>query len=279
MVSPIDKPQGGFKVESNPTYLNFQKVEVTKVDDAKPWKPPLEVKVTKADGSVEEGVDATTPFFTLKDADLRELTVSAAAAGHVDSLHIKGTDPGSKFDYSSLEAMLVDAEDKLPDHIFDNPNAPSAFDIEMGKNMGSEGLANTSELTADGTITAEDVATLQTVKNEVAEANKSGTPESRQAVVDKFNTEHPDCKIQLQVIRGGAVIVPTVSAPKRPTTKLFMVFGPDGKGGKTLWTAAPGRNMPRHPIPAQFNELEGGVEGAAFQESLDAWFNTVMLTK
>ena len=49
----------------------------------------------------------------------------------------------------------------------------------------------------------------------------------------KHLSEHPDCKIQLQVIRSGAVIVPTVSAPKRSTTKLYMVLDPM-KNGKTL---------------------------------------------
>jgi len=279
MANSIEKPQGRFKVESDSSYLNFQGVEVTEVDESKPWKPPLKVKVTKADGSEEE-IDAATPFFTFKDADLRELRVSAAAAGHVDSLHIKGTDAGSKFDYPSLEVLMLDVEEKLPDDILDTPG-PSAFDIEMGKHMGNEGLATTEELAADGTIKTEDVSTLQTVRDEVATANKSGILESRAELVERFNSEHPDCNIQLQVIRDGAVIVPTVSTPKRATTKLFMVFGPTDppqEGVKTLWTAAPGRNMPRHPIPAQFTEEEGGTEGAAYQEALDAWFNTVMLT-
>lgn len=140
----------GYKLESSPDYLNFQSVEVTEVDESKPWKPALKVKVTKADGSEEE-IAANEPFFTLTDKEGKRLTVTAAAAGHVDNLHIKGTEPGSRFAQSSLEELFLDVEDKLPEGISSDPGV-SAFDVDMGKNMGKEGLASTEELLADGTI-------------------------------------------------------------------------------------------------------------------------------
>lgn len=266
---------GGYELDSTIKYLNFKKVDVTEVDGSKPWKPATKVKVTKADGKEEE-IPAGTPFFTFTDKDGKRLTVTAATAGHIDDLHIKGTEPGSRFAQSSLEELFVDVAGKLPDGLTAGTNT-SVFDIDMGKNMGKEGLASTQELLADGVITQGDIDKSEEAREEVATLNTTGTPDAKQAFVARFKGENPACKIQFQVIRKG-VIVPVVQSEKRPTEKLFMVFGYDqAQGCKTLWTAAPGRNMPRHPNPTEFRPEEGGVEGLAFQESKKAWFDTVML--
>lgn len=271
----LEIPHGGYTLESDPKFLGFKSVEVTKVDETKPWKPPLEVKVVKADGT-EETIDAATPFFTFVDKDLKRLAVSAADAGHIQDLHIKGTDAGSRFDHTSLEELFLDMQDKLPAGIAATPG-PSAFDMEMGKGMGKEGIATLQELLAEGVISQADIFAAEKVRNEVLGLNKGDDKTAKEAFVARFKEENPTCKVQFQVVRG-AVIVPVVSTPKRPTTKLFVVFGPDDKGGKTMWTAAPGRNMPRHPNPKQFREEEGGTEGSAYQESANAWFETAMLT-
>ncbi|MBT7737005.1 hypothetical protein HN709_04925, partial [Candidatus Peregrinibacteria bacterium] len=63
-----ENPDGAYKLDVNPSFASFQNVEVTKVDETKPWKPPVEVSVTKADGSTEI-IDASTPFFTFEGAD------------------------------------------------------------------------------------------------------------------------------------------------------------------------------------------------------------------
>jgi len=266
----------GYTLLSEPKYKGFQKVEVTQVDETKPWKPSLKVKVTLADGTQEE-IPASTPFHTFEGNNGKKLTVSADAAGHVDSLHIKGTEPGSHFDYTSLEALLADVADKLPENITETPG-PSAFDMDMGKKMGSEGLATMQELLTDGVITQGDIDIAEKYREEVMQLNKTGDKAAKEAFVSKFAAENPDCKIQFQAIRGGAVLVPTVKAPKRPTNKLFMVFGPsEQEGVKTMWTAAPGRYMPKHPVPTQFNEAEGGSEGSAYKEAASSWFDTVML--
>lgn len=270
--------RGNYALLSEPQYKGFQKVEVTEVDESKPWKPPMKIKVTLADGGEQE-IDASTPFHTFEGDAGKKLTVSAATAGHVDDLHIKGTEPGSHFDYPSLEGFLADVADKLPKGITDTPG-PSAFDMDMGKKMGAEGLASMQELLTDGVIAQTDIDTIQRYREQVTQLNKTGDKTAREAFVTQFASENPDCKIQFQVIRGGAVLVPTVKAPKRPTNKVFMVFGPTDpqqEGTKTMWTAAPGRYMPRHPVPTQFNEAEGGSEGNAYKEAAAAWFDTVML--
>ncbi|MFA4891195.1 MAG: hypothetical protein WC604_02485 [Candidatus Gracilibacteria bacterium] len=277
-INSAETERGNYTLLSEPKYKGFQKVEVTEVDQSKPWKPPVKVKVTTADGREEE-IAASTPFHTFEGNEGKKLTVSAATAGHVDNLHIKGTEPGSHFDFPSLEALLADVADKLPAGITDTPG-PSAFDMDMGKKMGTEGLATMQELLTDGVITQSDIDAAQRYREEVTQLNKIGDQGARQAFVAKFASENPDCKIQFQVIRGGAVLVPTVKAPKRPTNKLFMVFGPTDpaqKDVKTMWTTAPGRYMPRHPVPTQFSEAEGGPEGDAYKEAATAWFNTVML--
>ncbi len=272
-------PQAGQGIEQKhpyeltvaPEYRNFQKVEVTEVDESKPWKPAKKIKVTKENGEEVE-IGASTPFFVFKNKDGKELTVSGEAAGHIDGLHIRGTDAGSVFDEPSLEALMKDASEKMPPSVASEPGV-SAFDVEMGKSMGKEGIASMTELIRDGVLTSEDVAQATALKNEVMELNKAGTKEAKEA----FVSSHADGQIRFQLIRGD-VLVPVVNTPKRPTTKLFMVFGPaEGDDRKTMYTAAPGRNMPRHPNPGQHTSKEGVLDETTFKESSDAWFNTVML--
>ncbi len=270
----VTPENGSFSMESDPKYLNFKAVEVTEVDETKPWKPALKVKVTKADGSEEE-LDANTPFFTFKDAENRELTITAAAAGHVDSLHIKGTDAGSKFEHGTLEELCLDVQANLPAEVASDPGV-SAFSMEMGKSMGQEGVSTMQELLDDGIISETDIAAAEAVREEVYALNKGSDPAANEAFVARFKEENPDNKVQFQVVRG-AVVVPVVATAKRPTTELFMVFGP-GVNGKTMYTMAPGRYMPKHPNPTQFTPEEGGAEGEAYQDSAKKWFDTVMLT-
>lgn len=268
-----------FELDVNGEFAGFAKVEVTKRDETKPWKPGLEVRVTKADGSVAEGLAASTPFFTFKAKAEggKDLTVSAEAAGHIDGLHIKGEEAGSRFDYADIGELMADAKDKIPAEVATAPGV-SAFDVEMGRMMGREGIAGMDELLESGTIAQEDIDAAMAVKDEVHELNKAGTAEAKQAFIAKFKETHPDAKVQFQLVRG-TVLVPIVDAPKRPTTKLFMVFGPDATGdAKTLYTMAPGRNMPRHPNPGQHTDKEGKLDEKTFKESSDAWFSTVMLT-
>ena len=144
--------QGNYRLEANQQFLNFQSVKETKIDEEKAWKPALEVQVTNADGTIVEGLGANTPFFTFEDVYGNKLTVSAAAAGHIDEIHIKGKDAGSKFDEPSLEALLKDAATKMPEGIATEKGV-SAFDIEMGKSMGRDGIASMAELKDQGVLT------------------------------------------------------------------------------------------------------------------------------
>jgi hypothetical protein len=207
------------------------------------------------------------------------LTVSVAAAGHIDSLHIKGEDAGSKFAEDSLQELFRDMAGTMPESLADDTKRVDALSVEMGKPMGKEGIASLDELVADGILTAEQVAEARSAKEEVKRLNLSGSKEERAAFVEQWKAEHPDSPIQFQAIRGGEALVPTVAAPKRETTKLFMVFGPNATGDqKTLYTIAPGRNMPRHPIAGQHKNKEGVLDQKTFEESSDAWFETAMLT-
>ncbi len=278
VVSPESREseESKYALDSNQEFLGFQNVEVTKTDDTKPWKPALEVKVTKTDGSVAENLDANTPFFTFRDSEGNEMTVTAAAAGHIDQLHIKGEDAGSKFDYSSLEALFKDVAQKLPQEVASAPGV-SDFAVDMGRHMGKEGIASMAELKTEGILSEADLSTAESVRAEVQELNKSGDEAAKKAFAEKFKADNPDCKVQFQLVRG-TVLVPTVDTPKRDTTKLFMVFGPGADVKKTAYTMAPGRHMPRHPNPGQHKNQEGILNEETFKESADAWFDTVMLT-
>ncbi|MAG11868.1 MAG: hypothetical protein CMI52_03625 [Parcubacteria group bacterium] len=271
-----EAPAQGCGLESNEEFLGFKKVEVTKVDESKPWKPAMEVAVTKSDGSVAEGLDANTPFFTFDDGKGGEMTVTAAAAGHIDSLHIKGDEAGSKFDYDSLESLFKDVAEKLPEEITNTPGR-SELSVHMGRKMGKEGIATMAELSDGGIITPAEVAAAKVKKDEVVELNKSGDEAAKQAFIDQWTADNPESKIKFQLIRGG-VLAPHVDTPKRDTEELFMVFGPGADGKKTAYTMMPGRFMPRHPNPAQHKSKEGVINEETYQESADAWFDTVMLT-
>lgn len=265
-----------YSLDSNQEFLGFRKLEVTKTDETKPWKPALEVKVIKADGSVAENLDANTPFFTFRDSEGNEMIVTAAAAGHIDQLHIKGDDAGSKFDYPSLESLFKDVAQKLPQEVASAPGV-SDFAIDMGRHMGKEGIASMAELKEEGILNENDLSAAESVRAEVQELNKSGDEVAKNAFVEKFKADNPDCKVQFQVVRG-TVLVPIVDSAKRDTTKLFMVFGPGAGAKKTAYTMAPGRHMPRHPNPGQHKNQEGVLNEETFKESADAWFETVMLT-
>lgn len=254
----------------------FSQVEITKVDEELPWKPPVEVSVTLSDGRVAEEVDAATPIYAFKDQLGNNLSVSIATAGHIDSLHIKGTEAGSKFDYDSLGDLFADMAPKIPAEVAMSQEEVSAFSMDMGKHMGQEGIATMDELVVDGVLEAGDIEVVMQTKEGVIELNHSGTDEEKVAFVEEYRKEHPDAKIQFQLIRGG-VIAPVVDGPKRDTNELFVVFGPS-PNGKSMYTAAPGRFMPKHPSPDQHRDETGLINELTFSESADAWFNTVMLT-
>lgn len=264
-----------YQLEVNQEFLGFLKVEVTEVDESKPWRPAKLLKVTKADGTVVENVPANTPFFSFRDKSGQELVVTAAVAGHIDQLHIKGTDAGSKFDYDSLYHLFEDVAKKLPEGLSSMPGI-SDFAIEMGKNMGKEGVASLQELKAEGVISDNDLSIVENFREKVKELNRESDLESKKAFVQSFKEQYPDCKIQFQIVRD-TVIVPIVNIPKRPTTKLFMVFGPGEDGKKVAYTMAPGRYMPRHPNPNQHKNKEGIIDEKTFDESSRAWFDNVML--
>lgn len=259
----------------NPSLVNFTAVEITKVNEDLAWKPATEVSVTHPDGTVDENVDPFTPVFAFKAED-GELTVPIQTAGHIDALHIHGQEPGSQFDYANLTDLFTDVAKKLPEGLASSPDDRFSLSIEMGKTMGKEGVSSQSELVESGTLTQEDVAFAASLREGIAALNVSGDEAAMDEFVDSYAAENPDAKIQFQKVRGGA-IVPIVKAPKQDTTELFLAFGPDGKGGKTLFTAAPGRNMPKHPVASQHMNKDGSINQESFKQSADAWFDTVML--
>jgi hypothetical protein len=270
----MEKPK--FTLDIDPAYEGFQSVEVTKIDDSKPWKPALEVKITKADGSVAEGVDANRAVYTFKDAKDNALTVSIATAGHIDDLHIHAKEPGSKFERASLTELMQDISKHLPDDVMERKGV-STFDMQMGKHVGMEGIASMDELLEEGNLTPQDIATARMEKDRVFELNKSGSMEDKKSYIDSFRAAHPESKIQFQLVRD-TVVVPVVESSKRPTTKLFMMMGPGADGKPSMYTIAPGRDMPRHPNPGQHTDRDGKFDEATFKQSADAWFDTVMLT-
>ncbi len=265
-----------YTLEINQEFLNFREMKTTKEED-RPWKKiPIELSVTKADGTIVEKLNANTPFFTFHDANGNFITVPADVAGHINELHIQGKDDGSKFNEPSLVDLFNDAAAKMPEGIADRPGIFS-LDVEMGKSMGKEGVASTQELLSDGILNESDITTANKMKDEVKQLNQYGDEEAKRIFIEIFKKENPNCKIQFQLIRN-LVLVPTVSTPKRSTTKLFMMFGPNAhEQNKSLYTAAPGRNMPRHPNPGEHTTHEGVFNQETFDESADAWFDTVLL--
>jgi hypothetical protein len=266
-----------YSLKANEEYLGFQQVKVTEVDESKPWKPASKVEVTKRDGSIAEGLDANASFFTLKDAEGNEIIVTAATAGHIDELHIKGQDVGSVFDEPDLQSLFKDAAEKLPEGLAKRKGI-FTLDVNMGKSMGSEGISSMDELVAAGSLSQDDVDAAVAMKEEVQRLNRASDVPAMTAFAEQYKKDHPDAAVQFTVARG-AVLLPTVDAPKQPTNKLFVMMGPDATGQKVgVYTVAPGRDMPRHPIPRQYTDREGKFDEEGYKQSEEKWFNTVMLT-
>ena len=269
-----------YEVAANPEFLGFESVQVTEYDEAKPWRPAKTLEVVGADGSKAEGVDANAMAFTLKDVEGNEIEVSIGTAGHIDALHIKGEDLGSKFDEPDFESLMRDAAARLPDGLATRKGI-FTLDVDMGKGMGMEGIASLDELVRDGVLTEEDVALARSYKAEIQRLNLEGDSKALQSFVAKFAEEHPDAKVGFKLIRDDRAIVPAVVSPKRPTTKLFVMMGPHPTKSDrvSLYTLAPGRDMPRHPIRGQHTSVDGkDFNAESFQQSAEAWFETAMLT-
>ena len=250
-----------YSLEANEEYLGFQKVNPTEFDESKPWKPALKVEVTKADGSVVQGLDAKMPFFTLNDVEGRVISIPAETAGHIHDTHIIGDDVGSKFDQQDLQSLFQDVAAKLPEGLAKRQGI-FTLDVEMDKSMGKEGIASMEELMASKALTQEDIDAAEAVKEQVQNLNRAADIPAMHSFAKQYNAEHPEAKIRFTVARETvppttAVLLPTVDAPKQPTTKLFVMMGPDTDGKNVeLYTVAPGRDMPRHPIPGQYTDRE-----------------------
>lgn len=268
--------QSNYTLDINSDYENFQSIVVSEIDETKPWKPATKVTITTKDGSVIEWVDANTPLYTFNDIDWNQVHVTAATAGHIYDLHIKWTDLGSKFNYDNLTDLFSDVVKKLPLDIA-REKWVSAFSIDMWRGMWKEGIANIDELKAAWIIGNSDILAISFAKEDVFSLNKQWTKEEKQDFINRFSQENPHSKIQFQLVRDS-VIVPIVYTRHIDTTKLFMVFGPWTNKDKIMYTAAPGRHMPRHPDVNQHKDSETWeINDATFKESSDAWFTTVML--
>lgn len=269
----IDVTKSQFEVEINPDLQGFQEIVVTSVDESLPYKPPKTVEVTFSNGDKAE-MDAATTYASLIDEQGAELTVSAAAAGHIHELHISGTESGSQFDVESLDELLRIVAEHIPEEVAQTPGV-SAFSVETGRAMGNEGVSSLEELLEKGLIEEADVDNLAEASNQISELNKTGTVEAKKEFVESYNDQHAESKIKLELIRGG-IIIPKADAPKQPTTELFMVFG-QGQTGKTMYTMAPGRDMPKMPNPKEHLKPDGSIDEASFKASSEAWLSTVML--
>ncbi len=258
----------------NPSLLDFQSIEVIAVDESLPYRPAKTVEVTYLDGS-KEVADASMPALVLKDQAGNKLSVSIAAVGHIDALHFNDNEPGSRFDYPGVTDLFTDIASLLPPEIAEHQDESSAFSVDTGKHMGVEGVATMQELIEEGVLSEIDVSDVKAFKDGIAELNLHGNEAEKKQFIEEYSQQHSDAKIKFQLVRGG-VVVPGVQAPKRPTTQLFMVFGPGAKG-KTMYTAAPGRYMPPFPSPKQHVSADGEVNETTFLESAQVWFETVML--
>jgi len=144
------------------------------------------------------------------------------------------------------------------------------------KSKRKEAVASIKELRIEGILGNDDTNLIEKNREEVQRLNRFGDRKAKETFIKEFELKNPDSKIQFELVRDS-VIIPTINIPKRETTELFIVLGSGNDGRKTVYTMAPGRYMPRHPIPDQHKDPEGVLNEKTFQESADAWFDTVML--
>lgn len=264
-------------LDTNTEYADFKEIVVTKVDETKPWKPALEVEVTKSDGS-KEVIPANTPVFKIKDKDGNEIIMNIESANHVTDRHIHKNDIGSKFYYPNVKDLMEDIYSNIPVEIASN-SEKSEVSIDMGKIIGTETVSSKEELKEKGIITDEDINTVEAYRTEVADLNRGGenTRDAKELFVNVFNRDHPDCKIQFSVLNNG-VLLPVVKSTPQETSEIFMVIGNNDEKGRSFRTLTPGRYMPKFPDPKSHYTNENNMfDEEGYKKSEEAWFDTVML--
>jgi hypothetical protein len=84
------------------------------------------------DGIRHGKIDANADYARFSNADGDVVAMSIATAGHIDGIHIRGTDAGSKFEAASREELSRDVAERLPSEASRDAGV-TAFSMEMGK--------------------------------------------------------------------------------------------------------------------------------------------------
>lgn len=262
----VSQPDGRGSAVEKSSLISFKDIQPSQFHPEKKWMA-THFKIERPDGTVEE-VESTTPLLTMQTKDGTRIEVPAFAAHHVTTLHRKGEEAGSTLG-DSLEASFRAVEEHLPEKLpFAKESA--AFEIDLGKTTGTEGVASQKEMLEKGIVSEADLKALATAKDEVFRLNLVGTDEDKQKFVDAFNAkpELSGRNVKLGV-RGGAV-APFFITERQATTKMFVVVGkekdPDGSEHNRIWTIAPGRYMDKLPTDGKFigrYASEGVTEGTS----------------
>ena len=261
------------QVIADPIFEGMVSARVTEIDKTKPFYFPVTVEVAFADGRTQS-VPAATPVYTLTYAGVNtRLTISAASVAHILDTHFNPGKPASQFSYANIGELVADIAGRI-DGARVNPTGRNEFRFSMGRNMGTDGVGSLNDLLASGAISTSDNEALGSYSDRLMAANLAGDAQALQALVASFKEEFSTSNIQLEYIARANCVVPRINMPPQPTQELMVVFGrSEDAQVATLYTASPGRSMPRFPSRQQ-HAIPGtsDINTTTFKESFDAWF-------
>lgn len=243
------------------------------------------------DGQSVRQIPAATPAFSFYEHDEHKkpaLILTIERAHHIQSLHLEAGESGSYFtprileDYAIEPITLKDIVHQVAAEIntaaleeeWKNPRR--TLEMPIGDIPGREAIISLNELLSDHIVSQEVYNLLFRWKPFIIEANLRPGIQHKHELVKRLNgslADLPGCLISFQVVRigeGGAVVAAAGMVP-RPTNKMMVELSrPKLDGPIFIHTIAPGRKMPRHPIPA-LHRNEGTVDDGSLEHSLRQW--------
>lgn len=276
---------GNFYLWRRRQFTGFTDVEVVRNRITRHGLEPASVAV-RFNGGHEDIHPAHSIAYVLRpreSLDVPRIIVNIYRAGHIWQLHAPGhDDSGSGFPAGkSLDDVLHDIGRALPPDAATREETRWEVEVDMGGPYGHEGLASMDELEDLKAITASDRITLHKYAHRILELNLADGSEAytkRANFAKFFNDRNDNCKLFLAVIRDGAVIVPHVIGTARPTSKVYVSLAPT-PDNKTvaMHTCAPGRSMPRHPIPKEHHNRHRRFDYGSFFTAQGEWLQHAMI--
>ena len=240
-------------------------IRPTKSDPNRPWIK-THFEITRPDGTKVE-IKAEDSVMQIRSRSGQVIDIPAHVAEHIYSLHLKGHEAGSTFTQTSLADVMRSFAERMPAQVDPSKGAT----IDFGQVIGQEGITpSRSEMVERGVVTQQDLARLDTFKEEAFKLNLEGTEQEKAAFVERANQS---LQGNVRLIVRANTITP-LYLTERPATSLgFMAISsqraPEGTVSLRVATIVTGRSMEKLPADRSFtgqSPTEGVAEGTRVAE-------------